>query len=186
MLVRCGAWSFALPLARHRRDDRGVAAVEFAILLPVLMMVLFGIMGFGFTMAQSASLASGAREGARLGAVGGVVPTSGQHDCGDVVALARLQSQSIGIQPSDIEVKVYLVTEGTRVEPAICEALSGAANPTSAIAPCTNAEATAATQATVQVTTKVVGREFVIPVPGGSIVTPDVIEKTAEYRCEYH
>ena len=37
-------------LRRVLRDRRGVGAVEFAILLPFLMMLLFAIIEFGFIM----------------------------------------------------------------------------------------------------------------------------------------
>lgn len=159
--------------------------MEFAIILPLLMMVLFGIMGFGFAMAQSASLASGAREGARLGAVNGVAAGSVDHDCGDVVAQAREQAQTIGVQPTDVEVTVSRVSStGSAV--TVCSAGVGAVTPSGGVPPCTDSAATAATEATVRVTTKLYDRAFTIPVPGASILTPETLEKTAEYRCEYH
>ena len=134
MQVRQGARSYALPATLSPtadvRDERGVTAVEFAIIVPLLMMVLFGIMGFGFAMAQSASLASGAREGARLGGVSGVVAGSGDHDCGDVVARAREQAQTIAVQPTDVEVKVYRVSSANAAT-LVCQAATGAANPSS-------------------------------------------------------
>jgi len=165
--------------------ERGVAAVEFAIILPLLMMVLFGIMGFGFAMAQSASLASGAREGARLGAVNGVAAVSGDHDCGDVVAQAREQAQTIGVSELDVEVTVARVSAAGAAT-TVCSAGVGAGSPSGGVPPCTDAVATAATEATVRVTTKVYDRAFVIPVPGVSMLTPDTLQKSAEYRCEYH
>lgn len=174
---------------RHRHErcgERGVAAVEFAIILPLLIMVLFGIMGFGFFMAQSASLASGAREGARLGSVSGLgaVPTG--HGCGDVVNKARAQAQTIGARPVQIDVQVRLVNSSGSAGPELCPTTPGVAAPTGGIPPCTDAAADAATEAKVRVTTTVTGAAFTIPVPGASIVTPDTITKQAEYRCEYH
>ncbi len=51
------------------RSESGASAVEFALLLPVLMMVLFGIIEFGFALYQQAVLTNASREGARLGIV---------------------------------------------------------------------------------------------------------------------
>ncbi|MEP6890207.1 MAG: TadE/TadG family type IV pilus assembly protein [Nitrospirota bacterium] len=51
------------------RSESGASAVEFALLLPVLMMVLFGIIEFGLALYRQAILTNASREGARLGIV---------------------------------------------------------------------------------------------------------------------
>ena len=51
------------------RKDRGAAAVEFALVLPLLLTLLFGIIEFGWAYAQMLDVRHGAREGARLVAV---------------------------------------------------------------------------------------------------------------------
>lgn len=56
--------------ATASRDERGVAAVEFAILLPVLVMLLFGFIQFGIAFNSKIQATNGAREGARLAVVG--------------------------------------------------------------------------------------------------------------------
>lgn len=48
-------------------NQRGGAAVEFALLLPVLIMVLFGIIEFGVALSRQQVLDTASREGARLG-----------------------------------------------------------------------------------------------------------------------
>lgn len=55
------------------RAQKGAALVEFAIVLPLLMLLLMGIMEFGMIMHDYIMLAQGAREGARTAAVGGSV-----------------------------------------------------------------------------------------------------------------
>ena len=52
------------------RGERGVAAVEFAILLPVLVLLLFGFIQFGIAFNSKIQATNGAREGARLAVVG--------------------------------------------------------------------------------------------------------------------
>ena len=54
---------------RSRLRDRGAAAVEFALVLPLLLTLLFGIIEFGWAYAQMLDVRHGAREGARLVAV---------------------------------------------------------------------------------------------------------------------
>src|SRR5690606_28464820 len=52
-----------------RRRMAGVAAVEFALVVPLLLVVLFGIIDFGFMLYDKAMLTNAAREGARAGIV---------------------------------------------------------------------------------------------------------------------
>ena len=57
----------SLPLLRAR--DRGAAAVEFAIMLPLLLLLLFGIIDFGRALNAQVTITQAAREGARLDAL---------------------------------------------------------------------------------------------------------------------
>lgn len=47
----------------------GASLVEFAIVLPLLVLLLFGIIEFGWLLATNLDVKHGAREGARLAAV---------------------------------------------------------------------------------------------------------------------
>ncbi|MGH3990758.1 MAG: TadE family protein [Pseudonocardiaceae bacterium] len=49
--------------------DGGAAAVEFALVVPVLLLVLFGIIDFGLLFSNQLSVKQGVREGARQGIV---------------------------------------------------------------------------------------------------------------------
>ena len=60
-------------LSKGRRDDRGAAAVEFALVLPVLVVLLFGMVQFGIAYDAQLKVTHAAREGARMAAVGGDV-----------------------------------------------------------------------------------------------------------------
>ncbi len=55
----------ARPLRRWLADDRGAAIVEFAIVVPVLLVLVTGIIDFARMMAVAASLSAAARDGAR-------------------------------------------------------------------------------------------------------------------------
>ena len=57
-------------LCGHAARERGAAAVEFALLLPVLLLLVFGIIDFGRALNAQITLTQAAREGARLAALG--------------------------------------------------------------------------------------------------------------------
>lgn len=77
----------------HRMNQRGVAAVEFALLLPVLIMVLFGIIEFGIALSRQQVLDTASREGARLG-IRQVVP---RPTAADIQAQARRVFTQAGV-----------------------------------------------------------------------------------------
>lgn len=56
------------PRADLRRvgGDHGATLVEFAILAPLLFVIVFGVIEFGYTFAQLLDVRQGAREGVRL------------------------------------------------------------------------------------------------------------------------
>lgn len=59
------------PPSRGRKArDRGSVAVEFALVLPVLLLIVFGIIDFGRALNAQIALTGAAREGARLAALG--------------------------------------------------------------------------------------------------------------------
>jgi hypothetical protein len=49
----------------YRDSDRGAAAVEAAIILPVLLLLIFGLIDFGRMLNAQITVTSSAREGAR-------------------------------------------------------------------------------------------------------------------------
>jgi Flp pilus assembly protein TadG len=57
------------PRKRGWRDDSGAAMVEFAIVLPLILLLLFGIMEFGRAWNVKQVLTDAAREGARVAVV---------------------------------------------------------------------------------------------------------------------
>jgi Flp pilus assembly protein TadG len=73
--------------ARH--DEHGQAVTEFAVILPVLLLVLFAIFQFGVIFNNYIEVAAAAREGARKGAVS---RTSG--NCAAVQSLVVSSAQN--------------------------------------------------------------------------------------------
>ena len=59
------------PPSRGRTTrDRGAVAVEFALVVPVLLLIVFGIIDFGRALNAQIVLTGAAREGVRLAALG--------------------------------------------------------------------------------------------------------------------
>jgi Flp pilus assembly protein TadG len=71
----------------RRRRHRGAAAVEFALVVPLLVMILFGIMEFGYAFFIQSSVAGAARVGVRSYAINWTKP-SAQTDATTIVKSA--------------------------------------------------------------------------------------------------
>lgn len=52
-----------------KRSDQGVSAVEFALILPVLLLLTFGFIEFSVLLFDKAVITNASREGARFGIV---------------------------------------------------------------------------------------------------------------------
>lgn len=76
--------------ARPRRAERGQGLVEFAMVVPVALLMLLGMLDFGFALDHSATVGNATREGARMGSSlvnggGGLGCTAGNSpDAADV------------------------------------------------------------------------------------------------------
>jgi Flp pilus assembly protein TadG len=62
-----------MQIRARARGEEGAAAVEFALIVGVLAMLLFGMLQFGLAFFQLQNLRAATREGARIGAVQGTV-----------------------------------------------------------------------------------------------------------------
>jgi Flp pilus assembly protein TadG len=58
------------PIRAHRRDrSRGQSLVEFAVVFPIFILVLFGVIEFGFMLYSQMTVSNAAREAARVSVV---------------------------------------------------------------------------------------------------------------------
>jgi Flp pilus assembly protein TadG len=55
------------PAQPRRARQRGIALIELAIVLPLLMLITFGVMEYGWMFTTTAEVTNAARHGARLG-----------------------------------------------------------------------------------------------------------------------
>jgi len=72
--------------------DRGAAAIEFALLFPLLMLIVFGIIDFGRALNAQITLTQAAREGARLDALG------------EPNVVSQTQAAATGLSPVSVSV----------------------------------------------------------------------------------
>lgn len=104
---------------RFTRDERGAAMVEFAIVLPLLLMLVFGIIDFGRALYTLNNLTAAVREGGRYAAANVNDPTT-------AAAIAAVQTKvtddviAFGGNPPDPTVTVvpdaaYPATESITV-----------------------------------------------------------------------
>jgi Flp pilus assembly protein TadG len=84
------------------QTERGVATVEFAVVLPLLLMIIFGILEFGRIMMVVHMLNAAAREGARVAALPGTDNDMVLAKINQELAGAGLTVDSYVFTPSDI------------------------------------------------------------------------------------
>jgi Flp pilus assembly protein TadG len=98
--------------------ERGAVAVEFALLAPVLIMLLLGIMEFGRAYNAQITLSSAARESVRVMAIGNN-PTA---------ARTAAKNAAVGLQPaltdSNITINPTTCTTGAQMTITITYTLS--------------------------------------------------------------
>jgi Flp pilus assembly protein TadG len=71
--VRSSSWLESVSRRKRLRlcNERGAQLVEFALVLPVVLMILAGVAEFGLIFRSASVTAAAAREGARLAAIPG-------------------------------------------------------------------------------------------------------------------
>ena len=67
--VRLGAAKRRWVNARHGRDERGATLVEFALIVPVLLLLVFGIIEYGVAFNADSNVNQSARAGGRTAAI---------------------------------------------------------------------------------------------------------------------
>jgi Flp pilus assembly protein TadG len=88
-------------LLRWRRED-GAAAIEFALLTPLIVILIFGMIEFGVAFQAMQSFRAGTREGARVAAVGASRDEIWQAvQKGSSGSLGGLDSSAVTIVPAN-------------------------------------------------------------------------------------
>ena len=164
-------------MSTRSRCERGAVAVEFALVVPILLILVFGMINFGFIFASQISLNSAARDAARAGVV---QPLSGSgQTCAQIAAAARASAGTIGSPSSKVAVRVTGPTVvGTAVDCSLA-AGSNAVTGSGSSTPCTGSSSVTAPQLVVVLT-----NSYGSPVP---LVPPTTLTQTAigKFQCEY-
>ncbi len=109
----------------HSHTARGQDVVEFALILPVLVLLLFGIIEFGLLFYHYNTVALAARDGARAG----VVPSAGDAQVYSAVFRAGiglgLRSENVRVDWTREIVRVTVWYDHYFMTAPIIEALGG-------------------------------------------------------------
>ena len=100
---------------RRARGDEGAALVEFAFVMPLLFLLVFGIIEFGWAFRQNLDVRHGAREGTRLAAVN-ADPTNGEATQQE--RLAREICERMDTDSSGPAVQIIIDVNGSLVADA--------------------------------------------------------------------
>ncbi|MDX6566956.1 MAG: hypothetical protein QOE10_2618 [Gaiellales bacterium] len=85
-----------------KRSERGQTAVEFALIIPVMLLFVLGIFQVGVTYFNQEALATSARDGARAGAIHtGSTPAVIIQDAKDAIT-----SNATGLDTSSLSITV--------------------------------------------------------------------------------
>jgi hypothetical protein len=108
-------------IRKHQTKSKNESAqgmVEFALILPILLMIVLGVIEFGRLLFFYSSVTSASREGARYGsAVGNVNGVPRHSDCNGIRDAALKAGMFAGLEASDISIQY---DDGTSVKDASC------------------------------------------------------------------
>lgn len=149
-------------VARRWRAQRGAAAVEFALIMPLLLILVFGIISYGYMLSFRQAISQAAAEGARAAAVS-------QQTSNQVTDATRAMNDALGSYGVSCGSNGTLTRKGTNV--GTC---------TVAVATCTGE---AASVRCVSVTINYAYDDHpLLPVPGVGLILPDRLRYTAVAR----
>ncbi len=93
------------------RSERGQSLVEYALILPLLLLLLVAIMEFGLVALDYATLSNAAREGARAAAVVSTTDTAARD-----AAVAAAEHAATTLNEDDLSVTVTVSTDTVQVQ----------------------------------------------------------------------
>ena len=87
---------------RSQRVRRGAVAVEFALVAPVFLLLIFGILEFGQLIMVQQILTNASREGARLAVLEGTTLSEVQTALDEYLANSSISGASVTVTPSSL------------------------------------------------------------------------------------
>lgn len=118
-------------LGRFHRRERGQALVEFGLVLPILLLLIFGLVDFGRAVYAQNALSEAARDGARWGSVQARAGTdiAGIEDYtvsrvdaipGVTATATCIESSVLGCSPNDV-LRVKAETDMEMITPVLAQ-----------------------------------------------------------------
>lgn len=148
----------------RRRGERGAAAVEFALVVPMLIALVIGVISYGYMLSFRQGISQGAAEGARAAAVApAALSVTNRQD--DAVAAVNDSLASYGVTCSGTD----LVRDGQPV-----------GNCSVSIATCANDPTTQC--ASVRVNYAYRSNPLIPSFPGLGVTLPEELDYTAVAR----
>jgi len=98
-------------MRRPLRDERGASAVEFAFIVPLLILLVLGIAEFGHAFQVQGTLSAAAREGVRAMAL--------RNNPADAKAVVRDAASSLNPGITDTQIKIQVVGSTATTCPTI-------------------------------------------------------------------
>lgn len=95
----CGRRS---PSRRARRNRRGAAVVEFAIVAPLFILLLFGMIEFGRMIMVQQVLTNASREGARRAIIEGSTQTEVETQVNNYLAGTTVSGATVTVEPTNL------------------------------------------------------------------------------------
>jgi Flp pilus assembly protein TadG len=89
-------------VARRRAERRGAAAVEFAFVAPLLMLLTFGMVDVGRAVMVQNLLTNAARDGARAAVLDGATVANVEQQVKDYLAASTVPGVTVAITPSPL------------------------------------------------------------------------------------
>ena len=114
------------PSKERQRGESGQTLVEFALVLPLLLTVIFGTIEFCFLYQSTNTVNFAAREGARVGAVLG--PTDAGADSKIITAIFNATSGGSGLLFSQIQMIEIFKSDQNGTVPAPLASCTSASN----------------------------------------------------------
>jgi Flp pilus assembly protein TadG len=101
------------------RSGKGSTIVEFALIFPLLLLLMFGVMDFGFYFFVQHSLQFATREGVRLALVGRTINDNAGNPMSRVASIVQTikTKAAVAVRPADVSVSVFPV-DATFADPS--------------------------------------------------------------------
>jgi Flp pilus assembly protein TadG len=162
-----------------RSGDEGASAVEFALVVPILLLIVFGIINFGVVFSQQLTINNAVREGARRAVV---ADPSAPRSCDEIITSVRNQLSGLALDPSQVQIKV--TQDGWTDASSSCGSNFVLTNfgTSGGHVPCTNSYNAANRSGSLIVETKYLST---LPVSFPPFPTNLTLTSKAVYRCEF-